>query len=193
MQKQEYKNSSLTKKKIASAYLSLMAIKPDEINVTEIVKASKINRGTFYLHFENVKAVEKYIELELYEKFKIFEQEFRQVEIDKTPEIIILKLNEILLNDLDFYRLFVTATNEIRLMDIIKRAILISIANNFRIMKYVSNYEHFKIVVQYIVGGAIHVYANWFKGNIDCSINELAENLTSLIKNGLRDYIKDGN
>ena len=52
MQKQEYKNTIQTKKKIASAFLELMANNPEEINVTEIVKATNINRGTFYLHFE---------------------------------------------------------------------------------------------------------------------------------------------
>ena len=193
MQKQEYKNSILSKKKIASAYLELLIETPGYINVTEIVKKAGLNRGTFYLHFENIKAVEKHIEGELSKNFKDLELDFRQVQINKTPETILNKLNEILLKDLDFYRLFIRAASATNLMETIKKSLLISISNNFKVMKYVMNYERFKMVVQYIAGGAINVYTDWFKGNIDCTLEELSSNLAMLIKNGLRDFINDGN
>lgn len=193
MQKQEYKNSIQTKKKIASAYLHLLIERPEEISVTEIVKKAEINRGTFYLHFDNIKAVEKHIETELAQNFKDLELDFRQVQIDQTPEIILNKFNEILLKDLDFYRLFIRAASETNLMDTIKKSLLLSISNNFKVMRYVMNYERFKTVVQYIAGGAINVYTDWFKGNIDCTIEELSTNLTMLIKHGLKDFIKDAN
>ncbi len=193
MQKQEYKNSILTKKKISSAYLELLVDNPGEINVTEIVKRADINRGTFYLHFENIKAVEKHIDSELAKNFKDLELDFRQVQIDQTPEIILNKFNEILLKDLDFYRLFIRAASETRLMETIKKSLLISISNNFKVMQYVMNYERFKTVIQYIAGGAINVYTDWFKGNIDCTIEELSQNLASLIKRGLKDFINYGN
>lgn len=193
MEKQEYKNSIKTKKKIMSAYLELMIETPDNLSVTEIVKKSGINRGTFYLHFENVIAVENFITSELAKNFKELELDFRQVQIDQTPETILNKLNEILLKDIDFYRLFIRAASSTNLMETIKKSLLISISNNFKVMRYVMNYERFKMVVQYIAGGAINVYTDWFKGNIDCSIEELSKNLTLLIKNGLKDFIQDGN
>ena len=193
MQKQEYKNAILSKKKIAQAYLSLMVENPNAVSVTEIVKNAGLNRGTFYLHFENVKAVEKFIESELAKNFKDLELDFRQVQIDKTPETIMNKLNEILIKDLDFYRLFIRAASLTNLMETIKKSLLISISNNFKVMRYVMNYERFKTVVQYIAGGAIDVYTDWFKGNINCTLEELSANLSLLIKNGLKDFIKDGN
>lgn len=193
MQKQEYKNSIQTKKKIASAYLHLLIENPSAISVTEIVKKAELNRGTFYLHFDNVKAVEKHIESELAENFKDLELDFRQVQIDQTPEIILNKFNEILMKDIDFYRLFIRAASETNLMETIKKSLLISISNNFKVMRYVMNYERFKTVVQYIAGGAINVYTDWFKGNINCTLEELSNNLVLLIKSGLKDFIKDGN
>lgn len=193
MQKQEYKNAIQTKKKIAQAYLSILVENPNDVNVTAIVKKAELNRGTFYLHFENVKAVEKYIESELAKNFKDLELDFRQVQIDKTPETILNKLNEILTRDLDFYRLFIRAASLTNLMETIKKSLLISISNNFKVMRYVMNFERFKTVVQYIAGGAIDVYTDWFKGNIDCTLEELSANLSLLIKNGLKDFINDGN
>ena len=193
MKKQEYKNAIISKKKIASAYLSLLIENPDNINVTEIVKKAGLHRGTFYIHFENVKDVEEHIENELAQNFKDLETDFRLVQIDKTPEIIIEKLNEILQKDLDFYRLFIRAASNTNLMETIKKSILVSISNNFQVMRYVMNYERFKVVIQYITGGVIGTYTDWFKGNIDCSLEELREHLTLLIKTGLKEFIRDGN
>ncbi|MBR4998638.1 MAG: TetR/AcrR family transcriptional regulator C-terminal domain-containing protein [Clostridia bacterium] len=193
MKKQEYKNAIITKKKIASAYLSLMIENPENINVTEIVKKAELHRGTFYIHFENIKVVEQFIENELAQNFKDLETDFRLVQIDKKPEIIIEKLNEILNKDLDFYRLFVTAACNTNLMETIKKSILISISNNFQVMRYVMNYERFKVVIQYITGGVIGTYTDWFKGNINCTLDELKTHLSMLIKTGLKDFIQDGN
>ena len=96
MRKQEYKNAIISKKKIASAYLALLIENPDMVNVTEIVKKAGLHRGTFYIHFENIKAVEDYIQLELAENFKPIETDFRLTQLDQTPETILQKLNEIL-------------------------------------------------------------------------------------------------
>ena len=75
-------------------------------------------------------------------------------------------------------------------MEKIKNPILKSIANNFKIMKYVRNYEVFKIVVQYIVGGVVNVYTDWFKGNINCKLEDLQKFLPTLIRNGIKGIIR---
>ncbi len=192
MKKQEYKNAKLSKKRIASAYLKLLVENKGNLNVSEIVRGANINRGTFYLHFENIHAVNKYIENELAQNFKELEDEFREIQVDLTPEIILKKLNEILLKDLEFYRLIINAGSS-NLMERIKDMILISMSNNFKIMQYVTNFERFKVVIQYIVGGGIDAYINWLNGKINCSIEELCEYLTTLIKNGLKGVINYGN
>lgn len=192
MSKQEYKNAKLSKKKIASAYLKLLIENPEDLNVTQIVKNAGIHRGTFYLHFENVKAVDQFIENELASNFKDLESEFREIQVDQTPEIILRKLNEILEKDLDFYKLIINAGSS-NLMDRIKKIILISISNNFKVMRYVMNYERFKVVLQYIVGGAIDTYTNWINGEINCTLDELCEFLVTLIKTGLKGVINYGN
>lgn len=191
MYKQEYKNAKLSKRKIASAYLKLLIEDPNNLNVTQIVKTAGIHRGTFYLHFENVKAVEQFIENELANNFKDLESEFREIQVDQNPEIILQKLNEILNKDLDFYKLIINAGSS-NLMDKIKCIILVSISNNFKVMRYVMNYDRFKVVLQYIVGGAIDAYTSWFNGEMSCTLDELCEFLTTLIKTGLKGVINYG-
>ena len=192
MRKQEYKNSKLSKKKIASAYLKLMIENPKNLNVTQIVNTAGINRGTFYLHFQNVDAVYDFIQNELALKFKIIEDEFREIQVDLSPETILNKLNEILLQDLEFYKLIINAGSS-NLMEKIKEIILVAISNNFMVMRYVSDYERFKVVIQYVVGGSIDTYINWINGKINCSLDELCKNLTTLIKDGLKGVINYGN
>lgn len=190
MKKAEYKNAIQSKKKISSTYLTLLIETDNKFSVTDIVKAAGINRGTFYLHFKNLDDVAKYIEDELAANFKELEIDFRMSDIDHLPEVMIEKLNEILSKDLDYYRLIITASDNGNLMEKIKNSILKSIANNFKIMKYVTNYEVFKIVVQYIVGGVVNVYTDWFKGNINCKLEDLHKFLPTLIRNGIKGIIR---
>lgn len=191
MKKAEYKNAIQSKKKISSTYLTLLIETDNKFSVTDIVKAAGINRGTFYLHFKNLDDVAKYIEDELAANFKELEIDFRMSDIDHLPEVMIEKLNEILSKDLDYYRLIITASDNGNLMEKIKNSILKSIANNFKIMKYVTNYEIFKIVVQYIVGGVVNVYTDWFKGNINCKLEDLHKFLPTLIRNGIKGIIRN--
>lgn len=190
MKKAEYKNSILSKKKIASTYLKLLIETGDKFTVTDVVNAVGMNRGTFYLHFKNLDDVAKYIEDELASNFKELEIDFRMTDIDHFPEVMIERLNELLSKDIDYYRLIITATGNSNLMEKIKNSILKSISNNFKIMKYVTNYENFKMVVQYVVGGVVNVYTDWFKGNINCMLDDLKKFLPMLIRQGLKGIIR---
>lgn len=60
-----------TRKVIMDSYIKLLKEKPrDRIKVTELCRLAEINRCTFYLHFEDIRAVEIAIEEELSVKFK---------------------------------------------------------------------------------------------------------------------------
>ena len=190
--KAEYKNAILSKKKICSAYLNLLVSKGNSFTVTDIVKLAQINRGTFYLHYSSLADVEQSIEEDLAKNFKVLEQDFRKIEIDKSPEIIVNKLNEILSKDIEFYKLIIKSKNTYHFVEKIKNYIIKSISNNFMMMRYVMNYENFKIVVQYIVSGVLDTYIDWFKGNISCSIEEISDVLCKMIKGGLRGYLNYG-
>lgn len=181
---------NIEQKKISSTYLTLLIEADNKFTVTDVVNAAGINRGTFYLHFKNLDDVAQYIENELASNFKELEIDFRMADIDHLPEVMIGRLNEILSKDIDYYRLIITATGNGNLMEKIKNSILKSISNNFKIMKYVTNYENFKMVVQYVVGGVVNVYTDWFKGNINCKLDDLKHFLPTLIRQGIKGIIK---
>ncbi len=187
-----YKNSIATKKKITSAYLTLLH-KSKKISVTDIVELAEINRGTFYLHFNNVDDVEKYLGDVVSLKFKGIETCFRQKDISTNPELLFNELNNILKEDLEYYKLIINAAENIQLIDKIKHYIMNAISNNFEVMKYVTNLDSFKLVVNYTVGGIMDCYTEWFKGNINCELDHLCTFLSQLVKNGLNGIIRHAN
>ena len=52
--------------------------------------------------------------------------------------------------------------------------------------------EEIMNMVTHIVGGGIDTYVNWLNGKINCTLNELCDYLSSLIKHGLKGVINYG-
>lgn len=190
--KKEYKNAKITKRKIAMAYLVLFKEKQNNFTICDLVKQANINRGTFYLHFKSKEEVWDMIVRGVTSKFKVIEEQFRTFDIDRTPEVILNKLNLIIKSDVEFFTLVVGAGEQINLIEKIKIAILNSISNNFKVMKYIFSMEHFNIVSQYIVGGVVNTYKEWFNKNIKCDLDEITTFLSILIKQGLKGCINYG-
>lgn len=188
----EYKNSVATKRKIALCYLKLLIKNGNNFTITNIVEQAQINRGTFYLHFKNKEEVWQMIARGMTSKFKSIEEQFRTFDIDRTPEVILNRLNLILKSDLEFYTLVLEAGEQLNLIEKIKSTMLNSIHNNFMVMKYIFSMEHFNIVSQYVVGGVVNTYKEWFNKSINCSLDELSSYLSIIIRQGLKGCIHYG-
>lgn len=188
MEKSEYKNAIENKKKMIQAFLKL-SIDKEKFTVTDLVKLAGVNRGTFYLHFKSLDDVGKLIEQKLVQNFKVLEEEFRVCDISQTPEIMMERLNEIIMKDYDFYKMIIISNKSVNLMEEIRSTILNSISNNFRVMRYVTDINKFKIVVHYITGGVISIYTSWFKGIIDYNLKEITEFCKNLITSGLKGVV----
>lgn len=186
----EYKNALATKRKIEMTYLRLLADSKKNFSVTDIVQLAKINRGTFYLHFNNKQEVDDAIYKEISSKFKAIENNLRMFDIDQAPETVFNQINQIIKQDLEIFKLVADASENENLYDLIKTTILTIINNNFKVMQYIFNMEHFTMVCQYIVGGILTTYKSWFNKQISCSLDDLSAYLSRLIKDGLKGCIR---
>lgn len=66
MEKAEYRNSARSRRLICDALLELLGEKPlGKITVTDIAKRADVNRGTFYLHYDNISDVISELQNEL--------------------------------------------------------------------------------------------------------------------------------
>ncbi len=188
MEKVEYKNAIKNRKKMASAFLKL-TIEKEKFTVTDLVKLAGVNRGTFYLHFKSLEDVGQLIENELINNFKVLEDEFRTCDIDQTPEIIMHKLNDLLIKDLDFYKMIICSKHSNTFMEGIRTSIIKSISNNFKVMRYVTDYNKFKTLVEYVTGGVIAIYKAWFNNLIEFNLTEMTDFCSNLIRTGLKGCI----
>ena len=64
-------SSAKTRKLIKAAFAKMLSEKRtmDDITVTELVKRADINRGTFYIHYDDIYAVAEDYENELIDRF----------------------------------------------------------------------------------------------------------------------------
>ena len=65
------RSSAKTRKLIKAAFAKMLSEKRtmDDITVTELVKRADINRGTFYIHYDDIYAVAEDYENELIDRF----------------------------------------------------------------------------------------------------------------------------
>jgi len=98
-----------TQNKIIETTLLLMKSKPiSTIKVTEIVRMAKINRTTFYLHFQDVPALIEYIENtlidELIECFESVPNNWIQIYSQEQEERFYLKFAQIIETNFSIYQ-----------------------------------------------------------------------------------------
>lgn len=160
------------------------------MKVTDIVTMAGVNRSTFYLHFASVDDLKCQLENQLISDFRAIEHEFRLCEIDKNPELVLNKINNLLLSDLKLYRMLLSSDHATTLSRRMREAIKQSISNNFQVMKYITDINKFRMVVEYITGGVFSVYIAWIQGLINCDIEYITEYCASLIINGLKGAIR---
>ncbi|HNB53818.1 MAG TPA: TetR/AcrR family transcriptional regulator, partial [Anaerolineales bacterium] len=68
-EKAEYRSSIRSKRLIRQAFVELLKEKDlEKITVTNIITRANINRGTFYAHYQDVRAVIEQIENEIIDK-----------------------------------------------------------------------------------------------------------------------------
>lgn len=190
MKKAEYKNAIETKRKISFAYLKLLRDNPKDVSISEIVKVANVTRGTFYLHFKNINDLEVHIQNNLTEDFKCIETAFRQFDLDEFPDKVVLKINELLKKNLEYYRLVASSFKNNYVVEQVKQSVYISVSNNFNLMKYITDMNRFKSVVEYLSAGLLAVYSKWLKNEISMSLDDLAPLLSSLIKNGVKGSVR---
>jgi AcrR family transcriptional regulator len=108
--KAEYKSAVRSRKLIRQAFVELMKEKDlEKITVTDIVTRADINRGTFYVHYQDTRAVIEQIENEIIGKMLEFLGEFQYKSFFQNPLPLLLKISRYLEKDLEFYRILINA------------------------------------------------------------------------------------
>lgn len=174
-----------TKKVIMDSYIHLLKEKPkDKIKITELCRTAEINRCTFYLHFEDINAVETAIEDEMFVKIKNFLD--TQTPNERKRMTISDSFQNTLLHDDTFVTLMsvnstssFTSYMESYYQDMLKATLPKG--------HHLSDRKQ-ELLYTFIVGGVTAVQKNWIKNSVDIKsenhfLDKMVQQLMSIKEN----------
>ena len=180
--KAEYRSAIRSRRMIREAYTALLKERElSKITVTDIVNRADINRATFYAHYPDVRGVTEEIENEIIAKMLEVLKEFEFTSFFRNPAPLLLQLSRYLEEDAEFYRILIKANGSEIFMEKLKRCFTDYMLNDSDIPE---NMRHSKMVslrVCYFAGGIVNLYKQWFRGDLNCTLNDIALEVSKLL------------
>ena len=182
VKKAEYRSAARSRRLIRDAYVNLMQEKPiDKISISDIVREADLNRGTFYAHYSNPMDVLMEIADEILGDVQGFFADFSFTDFLKEPMPLLLRVEKLLADNLDFYRRINLNTASIGFTDQIKKILIEYISSNKSVPENLRENPHFTVALELFAGGLISVYLGFVLGTIRASAREITETISILI------------
>ena len=182
VKKAEYRSAARSRRLIRDAYVNLMQEKPiDKISISDIVREADLNRGTFYAHYSNPMDVLMEIANEILGDVEGFFADFSFTDFLQNPMPLLLRVEKMLADNLDFYRRINLNTASIGFTDRIKKILVEYISSNKSVPENLRGNPHFKVALELFAGGLISVYLGFVLGTIRASAREITETISILI------------
>lgn len=181
-EKKEYRSAVRSRKLIRQAFFELLKEKSfEKITVTDIVKAADINRSTFYAHYPDVMGVIEEISDEILKYTHVFMDgvEFSDFFDNPLPHLKnIIKVAE---ENMELYRLLCSSAMGAEQLDRLKNVLIERTIKTIDKPETYKNSFEFEFAVRFFMGGIVDVYTQWLVGKIDCSLEEITEQLAKMI------------
>ncbi len=180
--KAEYRSAKRSRALIRQAYTDLLKEKDlNKITVTDIVKKADINRGTFYAHYPDVRGVTEEIENEFIEEMLNILAEFKYENFFQNPIPLLLRISRFLEKDEDFYKVLIRSNNSEMFLEKLKKIFSNHMLSDTDIPEHLKNSKTVKLRISYFAGGIVNVYKQWFMGELDCNLNDIALEISKLL------------
>lgn len=181
-QKAEYKSAIRSRRMIRQAFVELMQEKDiEKITVTDIITRADLNRGTFYAHYQDTRAVIEQIENEIIDKMLEFLGELRYKSFFQNPRPLLLKVARYLEEDLEFYRILINSKGSEQFLVKLKSIFVTHMLTDTDIPDSLKKTSQFIIRAHLFAGGIVNVYQAWFRGEMDYSFNEISLVVSKII------------
>lgn len=174
-----------TKESLRNALLKLLEEKPlEQISISELCREAKINRGTFYLHYDNVDA--------------LFEEYFRDITHDLdvsymepyrfANELNLARLNPKtirIFNHIDkykaFYRIIFSRNVPMQYYHMLFETMKALFLRNSSIEEVESNKIHQQLYAGYYANAIIGMMMQWYMEDFQLSVEEMNTQLVRII------------
>ena len=187
--KAEYRSALRSRKMIKKAFVELMQEKDwQKITVTDIVKRCDLNRGTFYAHYPNVRAVLEQIENEMIYSLEELLSATKTYPLDEELMPVLLKITSYLESDIDFYRMLANSTGAEQFSIKLKNLLAEKVINNHQNNIPSHLKTEFVATTRFLSGGFVSLYFDWFKGEINCSLDELCTTVNHIMVSAFKRF-----
>lgn len=181
--KAEYRSAIRSRRMIREAYMELLKEEDlSKITVTDIITRADLNRATFYAHYPDVRGVTEEIENEIIEKMLEVLKEFQFTSFFRNPAPLLLKISRYLEEDTDFYRILVRANGSEIFMEKLKKVFSDHMLNDSDIPESMRQSKMVELRVCYFAGGIVNLYKQWFRGDLNCTLNDIALEVSKLLQ-----------
>jgi len=188
-EKKENRSAVRSRRLINQAFLELLKEKPfEKITVTDIVKRADINRSTFYAHYPDVRGlVESLMEHAVNASVELVAGlNIQDIFTDPTP--FLKGLSVIGVESQELYRLLGNTDFALRQVEKLKTVLLEKAVSTVDIPESIRRSPVFHIHINFFIGGILNTYQQWLQGNLDCSVEQIMEQIASLITSNADTY-----
>lgn len=180
--KAEYRSAIRSRKMIREAFLELLKEKNvSKITVSGIVSKADLNRSTFYAHYTDVRAITEEIENEVIDKMFEILKKFEFKNFFNDPTSLLLEVSRFLESNQDTYKILLKLNEAETFLKKLKNVFIKYMISDTDIIEHLKNSKMVNLRISYFAGGIINMYQDWFNGNLNCSLNDIALEVGNLL------------
>ena len=174
-----------TKKAIVSAFLRLMETKDiSRITITELANEANIDRKTFYLHYRSIQAVYDDISRTIVVVIRQLIDEYMASEVKFEPYQLFRKVNDVLEDDLPFYRDAVASGAFSDVIEKIGDAFSAALEKAYAIDGGRVS-DGLRLFLAFVSRGTVAMYIAWLGGTTSLTADDLAHLAADAIIHGV--------
>lgn len=191
--KAEYRSAKRSRRMIREAFLELVKEKDiNKITVTDIVKKADLNRSTFYAHYADVRAILEEIENEVIDKMLEILKKFEFKNFFNNPTPLLLEVSRFIERNQEIYKILLNAPGSEIFLKKLKHVFAQYMLSDTDIPEYLKDSKMVNLRISYFAGGLIHMYSEWFDGNLDCSLNDISLEVSKLLSLEAKELFGNG-
>lgn len=180
--KAEYRSAIRSRKMIREAFLELLKEKDiNKITVTDIVNKADLNRSTFYAHYMDVRAITEEMENEVINKMIEILKKFEFKNFFNNPTPLLLEVSRFLESNQETYKILLEINDAETFLKKLKNVFANYMMLDTDIPEYLKDSKMVNLRISYFAGGIINMYQDWFKGRLNCSLNDIALEVSKLL------------
>ncbi len=180
--KAEYRSAIRSRKMIRESFLELLKEKDiSKITVTDIVNKADLNRSTFYAHYIDIRAITEEMENEVIDKILEILKNFEFKSFFNNPTPLLLEVSRFLESNKDTYKILLKVNYAETFLKKLKKVFANYMMSATDIPEYLKDSKMVNLRISYFAGGIINMYQDWFNDNLNCSLNDIALEVSKLL------------